>query len=69
MFTTALTSLNACAMSSLSMVLPNNVLGSGVALYFTVARLIGGLAAALLVPGFASCNTDTETAIGNAWLR
>ena len=64
-FTIALTSLNACAMSSLSMVVPNDMRGSGVAVYFTLAGLVGGSAGAVLVPVFAGWYPNPDTAIGN----
>jgi MFS family permease len=64
LFTMVLTSLNACAMSALSMVIPNRMLGTGVALYFTAAGLLGGSAGAVLVPLFAGWFADAETSIG-----
>lgn len=64
LFTMVLTSLNACAMSSLSMVIPNRMRGTGVALYFTAAGLLGGSAGAVLVPLFAGWYSDADTAIG-----
>jgi hypothetical protein len=64
LFTMVLTPLNACAMSSLSMVIPNRMRGSGVALYFTVAALLGGSAGAVLVPVFASWYTNVNASIG-----
>lgn len=64
LFTMVLTSLNACAMSSLSMVIPNRMRGTGVALYFTAAGLIGGSGGAVLVPLFAGWFADADTAIG-----
>ena len=63
-FTTVLTSLNACAMSSLSLVIPNQMRGSGVAVYFTVAGLVGGSAGSVLVPVFAQWYENPNTAIG-----
>lgn len=65
LFTAVLTSLTACAMSSLSMVLPNDMRGSGVALFFTASGLIGGSAGAVLVPAFAGWYPDPSVAIGN----
>lgn len=64
LFTMVLTSLNACAMSSLSMVIPNRMRGSGVALYFTCAGLLGGAGGAVLVPLFAGGFTNADTSIG-----
>lgn len=63
-FTAILTSLQACAMSSLNLVTPNHLRGTGVAVYSTVAGLLGGSLGSVLVPVFSSYFDDPSTAIG-----
>ncbi|MFV8817206.1 MFS transporter [Haliea sp. E17] len=63
-FTAILTSLQACAMSSLNLVTPNHLRGAGVAFYSTVAGLLGGSLGSVLVPVFSGYFSDPATAIG-----
>ncbi len=63
-FTALYTSLQACAMSSLNMVTPNHLRGTGVAVYSTVAGLLGGSVGSVLVPVFSQWYETPETAIG-----
>jgi len=64
-FTAIFTSLQACAMSSLNLVTPNHLRGTGVAVYSTVAGLLGGSLGSVLVPLFSGLYADEATAIGH----
>jgi MFS family permease len=64
-FTILLTPLQACAMSSLNLVTPNRMRGTGVAVYSTVAGLLGGSVGAMAVPMLAQLYAEPDTAIGN----
>jgi len=64
LFTALLTSLHACAMSSLNMVTPNQLRGAGVATWSTISGLAGGSIGAVLVPVFSQWFSDPTTAIG-----
>jgi len=63
-FTTVLTSMQACAMSSLNLVTPGQLRGTGVAVYSTVAGLLGGSLGSVLIPVFSQWYADPATAIG-----
>jgi len=65
LFTILLTALQACAMSSLNLVTPGQLRGTGVAVYSTVAGLLGGSLGAVLIPVFSQWYADPATAIGN----
>jgi len=63
-FVMLVTSMHACALSSLNLVTPNQLRGSGVAVFSTIAGLIGGSAGAVLVPVAAEVLFDGEASIG-----
>lgn len=49
-FVVLITSLHACAMTALNLVTPNELRGTGVAVFTTVAALLGGSMGTLLIP-------------------
>ena len=63
-FTTLTTSMQACAMSALNLVTPNQLRGTGVAVYTTVAALLGGSVGAVVIPIIAEYLYHGEAAIG-----
>lgn len=63
-FVALLTGLAACAMTSLNLVTPNELRGSGIALYSTVAGLLGGSTGTVLIPMASTVLYDGDGAIG-----
>lgn len=63
-YTALFTSFQACAMSSLNLVTPNHLRGAGVAVYSTVAGLLGGSVGSVLVPLLSRFYAEPSTAIG-----
>ncbi len=63
-FVTLITSMHACAMSSLNLVTPNELRGTGVAVYSTVGGLLGGSAGTVMIPIASQAFFDGEAAIG-----
>lgn len=63
-FVGLITAMHACAMSSLNLVTPNELRGTGVAVYSTIGGLIGGSSGAVLIPMAAQAFFDGPEAIG-----
>ncbi len=64
LFAALVTPMHACAMSSLNLVTPNQLRGTGVAVYATIAGLLGGSLGTLLIPIFAGWIVGAESDIG-----
>ena len=64
LFTALLTGLHACAMSSLNLVTPNQMRGTGVAIFSTITGLLGGSLGAVIIPIFSQWFDNPDTAIG-----
>jgi MFS family permease len=58
------TSIYACALSSLNLVTPNEMRGTGVAVFTTVAALLGASVGSVVIPSAAQYIFQSETAIG-----
>lgn len=63
-FAMLVTPMHACAMASLNMVTPNQLRGTGVAVYTTIAGLLGGSLGTVLIPMISQEVFGTESAIG-----
>jgi len=64
LFTTLTTSMQACAMSSLNLVTPNQLRGTGMAVYTTVAALVGGSGGAVIIPLISQSFYQGDASIG-----
>ncbi len=64
LFSALVTPMHACAMSSLNLVTPNQLRGTGVAVYTTIAGLLGGSLGTLLVPVMAQLYPEADSGIG-----
>lgn len=63
-FVALITSMHACAMSSLNLVTPNELRGTGVAVYSTIGGLLGGSAGTVMIPIASQAFFDGDAAIG-----
>lgn len=64
LFVALITSMHACAMSSLNLVTPNELRGTGVAVYSTLGGLLGGSAGTVLIPIASQAFFQGDDAIG-----
>ncbi|MFO7603501.1 MAG: MFS transporter [Gammaproteobacteria bacterium] len=63
-FVTLITGMQACALSSLNMVTPNHLRGSGVAVFTTVVGLLGSAGGSVAIPFIAQTFYSGDSAIG-----
>lgn len=63
-FVGLITAMQACAMSSLNLVTPNELRGTGVAVYSTIGGLLGGSAGTVLIPIASQAFFEGTDAIG-----
>jgi MFS family permease len=66
LFMTLIGSFQACAMTALNLVTPNELRGSGIALFSTVAGLLGGSAGPLLIAAASDFGGQSSIGLGLA---
>jgi MFS family permease len=64
LFVTLATSMPACAMTALNLVTPNELRGTGITVFTTLAALLGASAGAVIIPFAAEQVFHSESAIG-----